>query len=200
MPITVYAAKVDGSNYDTVPMNAKGSGAGGNGGAAARVKQTSKLDPVGVSRYNTDVFGSTVIDGNNTDKALSAGEFAHNHIKPIGPRQTSEIAGQANDFLLSGANVPDQIQSIHFMKICGMGCYQGIRTRKFTTAIRENHYNRFTGQWDAGYPQQSNDYFNGIDNSSGDNAATPTRGVPGELTYKSAGLVPVNDVYKPKNG
>jgi hypothetical protein len=200
MPITVYAAKVNGSDYDTVPMNVKGSGAGGNGGAAARVKQTSKLDPVGISRYNTDVFASTVIEGVNTNKALNAGTFSHNHVKPIGPRQTSEIAGQTNTFLLSGANVPSQIESIHFMKICGMGCNQGIRTRKFTTAIRENHYNRFTGQWDAGYPQPSYDTFNGIDNTSGDNAATPTRGVPGELTYKSAGLVPVNDVYKPKNG
>jgi hypothetical protein len=199
MPITVYAAKVNGADYSTVPMNVKGSGAGGNGGSAARIKQTSKLDPVGVSRYNADVFGSRVLPASETDadyadKALTSGTFAHNHVKPIGPRQTAEIAGQTNTFLLSGANVPSQIESIHFMKICGMGCVHGVRTRKFTTAIRENRYNRFTGQFDSGYPQESFDEFDV------DNAAVPTRTVPGQLVFKTGKYEPVSQNYEAKNG
>lgn len=199
MPITVYAAKVNGDDYDSVPMNVKGSGAGGNGGAAAKITSTSKLDGVEISRFNFDVFGSRVVPASETvvdyaDKALTAGTFAHNHIKPIGPRQTEEIAGQTNTFLLSGASVPSQVQSIHYMKVCGMGCDHGVRTRRFTSAIRANHYNRFTGQWDNGYPVVAADEFNV------DNAAVPTRSVPGMIVFKTGKYVPVSQDYEAKNG
>ena len=210
MPITVYAAKVNGSNYDTVPMNVKGSGAGGNGGAAARISQTSKLDPVGVSRYNADVFGSTVVQTGDVEPINAPGglvTFPHNHVAPIAMRVTTEICGvSAPPELLKAANVPQLTRSIHSIFAWNynaipnpLGC-EGVNTRRFTTAIRENHYNRFTGKWDAGYPVVETDCFFGSDGYSGDNAASPTRQVPGELTYKSSGLVPVNDVYKPKNG
>lgn len=190
----VVAMKVDGTTYNTVPPNAKGSGAGGNGGSVAKASNTNLLDGVEVSRYDAGVFGSTVVDNNDTDKALSAGTFAYNNQKPVAKRYSTTVNGLSNSFLQSGAAVPSLVQSIHYIKVCTMGCSDGVRTRQLTSAIRNNHFNLFTGQFDMGYPVVVADSF------AQDNAARPTRAVPGSLTYKSSNLVPVNDVYKGKTG
>lgn len=190
----VVATKVNGSPYNTVPPNAKGSGAGGNGGAVAKASNTNLLDGVEVSRYDAGVFGSAVIDNNDADKALSAGTFAYNNKKPIAKRYSTTINGLSNAVLQSGAAEPTLVESIHYMKVCTMGCSDGVRTRQLTSAIRNNHFNLFTGQFDVGYPVVVADSF------AQDNAARPTRAVPGGLTYKSSSSVPVNDVYKGKTG
>jgi len=200
MPITVYAAEVDGSDYNTVPMNVKGSGAGGNGGAAAKINSTSKLDGVTTARTNFTVFASTVVDTDDVEKAIAAGDLAHDHVKPIAKRVTTEIAGQSDDFLVSGASVPSLVQSIHYIKVCDPSCTDGIRSRRFTTAIRGNHYNRFNNTWDGGYPVVAADDYAGIDATSGDVAAKPTRAVPGQLVYKTGAPVPVSDDYVEKTG
>jgi hypothetical protein len=211
MPITVYAAKVNGDDYDSVPMNVKGSGAGGNGGAAAKITSTSKLDGVATSRTNFDVFGSTIVDTNDVNPIFDPAvytdfKFPHNHVKPIGMRikpgtaPNGEAIAIADYILESAANVPWQIQSIHYQTACAMGCGQGVKTRRFTTAIRENHYNRFTGKWDAGYPVVETDFWLGIDGGSGDTAATVTRSVPGRLVFKTGKYVPVSQDYEAKNG
>lgn len=190
MAITSYAVKAsDGSDYNSVAINAKGSGAGGNGGSVARggSVQSGLLDNVGVSRYNTDVFASTVIDNDYADEAVSAGVFAYNNQEPVAKRITTELAGGvANAVLLSGAAVPANVRSIHKLET--------LRTQRITTAIRANKYNRYTGSWDAGFPA------NAVDTLATDHAATPTRSVPGELTYKTAAPLAVNDDYKAKNG
>ena len=179
-----------GAAYNTVPPNAKGSGAGGNGGAVTRggTVASGKLDNVAVSRYNAGVFGSTVLDNSWADEAVSAGTFAYNDPagKPIAKRYSATIGGVSNTVLRSGALVPENIRSIHKLET--------LRTQRITTAIRANKYNRYTGDWDAGFPA------NAVDSLNSDNAATPTRSAPGELTYKSGALVPVNDDYKAKNG
>jgi len=190
----VVAAKVNGSLYNTLPPNAKASGAGGNGGAAAKVSTSDTLDGVAVARYNGGVFGSTVLDNNTSDKALSAGTFAYNNQRPVAKRTTSSISGVSNTFLRSGAGKPSLVDSIHYMRVCGIGCVDGVRTRQLTKAIRENKLNRYTGQFESGYPAVTSDQFNS------DNAAKPSRDVPGELTYKSSAATPVNTVYKGKTG
>lgn len=190
MSITSYAVKAsDGSDYNSVAINAKGSGAGGNGGAVARGGSGASglLDNVAVSRYNAGVFGSTVLDNDSADKALSSGTFAYDNESPVAKRLTTELAGGvSNTTLLSGAAVPANVRSIHKLET--------LRTQRITTAIRANKYNRYTGSWDAGFPA------NAVDALNSDNAATPTRSVPGELTYKTAAPLAVNDDYKPKNG
>jgi hypothetical protein len=190
----VVAQKVNGELYNTVPPNAKGSGAGGNGGAASRITNSSLLDGVAISRYNGGVFGSTVLDNNHSDKALDAGTFAFNNQRPVAKRLTATISGTTNTFLQSGASVPSLVQSIHYAKVCGEGCVDGVRTRQLTSAIRQNKFNRYTAEFDAGYPVVSADVF------EQDEAARPSRTTPGLLTYKSSSLVPQNDVYKPKTG
>jgi hypothetical protein len=190
MSITSYAVKAsDGSDYDSVAINAKGSGAGGNGGSVARGGSGASglLDNVEVSRYDAGVFGSTVIDNDVADKTLDAGTFAYDNQSPVGKRLTTELAGGvSNTVLLSGAAVPSNVRSIHKLET--------LRTQRITTAIRANKYNRYTGSWDENFPA------NAVDTLATDNAAAPSRSVPGQLTYKTSAPLAVNDEYKPKNG
>jgi hypothetical protein len=137
-----------------------------------------------VTQAKTGVFGSTVVDNDDADKALSAGTFAFNNNNPVGKKVTSSLSGVSNTVLLSGAGNPGGIRSIH--KI------ESIKTRKLTTAIRENRYNEFTGEFDSGYPETSTDNF------GTDDAANPTMEVPGELTYRTGAKEPVTDEYKAK--
>jgi hypothetical protein len=137
-----------------------------------------------VTQAKTGVFGSTVVDNDYADKALSAGTFAFNNNNPVGKKVTSSLSGVSNTVLLSGASNPGGIRSIH--KI------ESIKTRKLTTALRNNKWNEVTGEFDSGYPQISDDNF------STDDAANPTMEVPGELVYRTGSKEPVTDEYKAK--
>jgi len=186
----IVAAKAsDGSDYSTVPPNAKGSGAGGNGGSVTRggTVASALLDDVDVTRHNADVFGSTVLDNSWAHEALSAGTFAYDNQSPVAKRLTSSLSGVSNTVLRSGAAVPENVRSIHKLET--------LRSRRYATAIRNNKYNRFTGEFDGGFPVVA------VDSLSTDNAANPTRTSPGQLTYKGGALLPVtNNDYKEKTG
>lgn len=180
-------AKVNGTNY-TIQPNVKGSGAVNNRGVAARAGTSTRLTNVRVSRFNTVVFASTVIDNSWADKAVSGGTFAYNNTKPVAERLTAA--------LLSGADTPSLVRSIAKMEV--------VRTNRVSAGIRANKFNRSTGSWEAGYPVVAVDnWFNPATNSSSstttDTAATPTRSAPGQLTYKLGNPVPVTDNdYKSK--
>lgn len=151
-----------------------------NAGAKSTV-----LDNKALGGSNVGVFGSTPNDGDHADKAISGGEFAHDHVKPITMKVTNDIAGVASDVLTTTSSVPGLRRSIHKLEV--------LRTNKITSGIRANKYNRFTGSWDAGYPQVS------VDTLAEDSAATPSLDVPGQLTYKLGQPVPVSDNdYKSK--
>lgn len=178
-------AKVNGSDY-TLPPNRKASGSQNNHGSAAKIgSASSTLSTVSVTRYNTEVFASTVLDNDWADKAVSGGTFAYNDRDGVGMRYTTELAGVSNTALKSGASVPALTEGIHRLRT--------LRTRRFTTAIRANKYNRYTGQFEAGYPVVA------VDSLATDNAATPTRDVPGQLVYKLGQPVPVSVDYKPES-
>lgn len=174
MPIQVVAAKANGSLYDTVPVNARGSGAGGNGGSVAKAGDSYLLDGVNVSRYNTGVFGSTVLDNDTADKAINSEAFAKNTQRPLGKVLTQTVA-----------NEPSLTRSIHKIEV--------YRTRKLTSAIREGKWDQYSGTFDVGYP------LNVVDTVETDNAANPTRSNPGSIVYTSSSS-PTVDNYKAKNG
>lgn len=145
------------------------------------------------------VFGSVVVDGLNTDKALSAGTFAFNNRQPVAIKVTQELSGVANDFLLSGANNVKDIRSIQYQQVQGDGgLVDGVRTVKTTKAIREGKWDLYTGKFDSGYPQVAIDEFVGVDGVSGDEAAKVNRLDPGVLVYKLSKGVPVTDNYDKK--
>lgn len=195
----VVANKVDGNPYNTVPPNVTGSGAGGNGGSVAKAGNTSLLDGVQVSYYASGVFGSTVLDNDDADKALTTGTFAYNNQSPIAKKVTNKISGVSNNFLVSGAAKPSLVRSIHKIQVLDEGYVEGVRTRKLTSAMRAGKWNMFTGEFDAGYPQNSVDILS-LYPTYKDVAANPTRLVPGRLTYKTSSPDIVNSSYEEKTG
>ena len=157
-----------------------------NHGTAKNVGTTSTvLENSSLGGTNLGVFGSTVIDGTDTDKSLSSGTIAHNHIKPITFRITTELGGVNNTSLVTTANNPTQLRSIHKR--------ESYKVNKIATAIRAGYWNIYTGTWTT--PPTATTETPGTDE-----AATPTRSVPGELVYKTGAKVPVQDNYKAKTG
>lgn len=144
-----------------------------------RIKASAK-----VYEGEREVVGSTIVDGNNLNKSVDAGKLAYNNQDPIAKKVTVELAGVPNKVLQSGAAQPQLVQSINKLNV--------LRTRRFTTAIRENKYNRYTGRFDAGYPVVA------VDPLATDSAANPTRTLPGQLVYKTGAKVPVTSDYKSK--
>lgn len=159
-----------------------------NGGIIKRggnVPEARKFTVTPVVHANErQVIGSVVVDNNSANKAVNAGVFANNTQRPIARKVTTVLGGVSNTVLRSGAARPELVKSINKLET--------LRTRRFTTAIRENKYNRVTGRFDVGYPVV------GVDNLATDNAANPTRSNPGQMVYKIGGQVPVTSNYKPK--
>ena len=141
------------------------------------------------------VYANTVVNNNDADKALSAGTFAYNNATPTAVKITTTLAGTANDFLRSGANDTDNAKSINKLEV--------VRTRRTTTAIRNNKWNEYTGEWEAGFPTGVVDQFwnvsaGSLSATSTDDAAAPTQSVPGELVYLQGSPTPKLDNYKAK--
>jgi hypothetical protein len=158
-----------------------------NNGTAINVGSSSTvLENRSLGATNVGVFASVVYDGDDADKVISAGTFAHDHARGIIRRVTTEIAGQTDNTLRSGALVPSLVQGIN--KI------EAVSTVKTASGIRANKFNRFDGTWAAGYPQTSTDSF------GNDDAARASRSAPGEFVYKLGQKVPVLADYSAKNG
>lgn len=181
----VVAADASGVNYSTVPTNAVASGAKNVGGTSTKITSTSQLDGVGIDRYDAGVFGSTVLDNNTTDKALSAGVFAYNNNKPLARRVTTYISGVYNKVLSNAAN-SGYATAIHSNTVA--------YTAKIRSGLEAGKFNEVTGEWDAGYPQNS------VDNFGTDNAAAVSRANQDSLTYLVNGKVPTTSAYDSRNG
>ena len=178
-----------GVNY-TIPPNRTGSGSRNNGGAATRLTGTSLLDGVGVSRFPTTVFGSTVADNDYTDKAFAGGTFQYNNLRPIAPRLTTILGGVSNTILRSGASVPSLTRSI--------AKQEKQRTQLVTTAIRAGAWNIYSGVYSPAVSGQLDKSFG--DSLYNDKAAAPTRSAPGRLIFKGGALNPVTTGYAAKTG
>lgn len=253
MEKTMSTANSSGSDY-SIPPNRKGSGAKNNYGSATRTGTTSStINNVSTSRPQTSVFGSTVVDGADTDKAISASVIAYKNQRPVAIRSTSTVSGQSNTALRSGADVPSQVRSIHkreaykvnklgtafrngywdpyYGKLAIYGTYSRTSNTVTVTAARHGlvtgdyvkldftsgtatdgrfqvtvvNANSFTVTHTASGSTSGNVTVLGpayaTENPGTDTAATPTRSVPGQLTYKLGQPVPVsNNDYKAKTG
>lgn len=134
-------------------------------------------------------FGSTVIDGDNTDPAIPLGTFAFSNNDPIIKGFTTTLNGsdtiRAVDIASRGNAAPDLTSSIHPVS--------SVRTRLETTAQRDGRFNGFTGKYDAGYPDTQ------LDDLGLDIAATPTRENPGRIHYIQGKRL-VSSSYEKKTG
>jgi hypothetical protein len=176
--------QVDGNAVTATSTN-NDNGSVLNGGS------TTVLNSVDLGYSNVGVFGSSVVDGTDADKSIDAGTFSYNNQKPIAKRITEELAGGvSNTFLQSGASKPELTRSIHKLEV--------LTTRRLTTAIRAGKWNIFKGAFLNNQNQSADNPVVATDTLASDNAATPTRAVPGELVYKTSAPVPVQDDYKAK--
>lgn len=155
---------------------------------------------VGTARPVVSTFASTPIQDTVTvvpyaGKPVSGGTFLHNHVKPISHLITTELAGISNSELLSPSNDRNPGRSINYQVT--------LRSRRFTSAIRANKYNRVQNVFDAGYPVVTVDQYwdstgNTFSGTETDTAALPTQQVPGRLVYMRGAKVPYHDAYKAK--
>jgi hypothetical protein len=184
MAITqVVATDTSGTPYNSVPVNQDPSIV--VSGSATKVSDGDLLSGVAISDAGVDVFGSTVLDNDVADKAISAGVFAHNNQRPIAKQVTMALADVDTDALQSPAADPAQRRSIHYI--------QNIRTSKIATAIRAGDWDEYNGEW-LNPVATSNDVL------ANDDAAHPTREVPGELVFKSGAANPTQADYSKKTG
>jgi len=138
-----------------------------------------KKNPKG---YDVGVFGSVVVQSNlvGNTKAVEAGTFSHNHVKPLSARVTTELAGVNTNALLRAEN--RVTRSIH--KI------ESVVTNKTATAFRAG-FNLFTGQYSGAVTTTT-------DSLGSDVAANPTTSSPGRLVYMIGRKVPTLASYKAK--
>lgn len=155
-----------------------------NGTATSNVVESVNTPSPQVNVFGSKVIENTVTVQDYAGKAVSGGVFANNNIKPISSLVTTTIAGLSNNSILTPGNDSDAVRSINKLEV--------LRTRKLTSAIRENKYNRYTNTFNVGYPEVT------VDTLSSDNAAAPTALIPGELTYMRGSKLPYNDNYKAK--
>lgn len=155
------------------------------GGAVIKGGTTSVLDNVNLGYSNVGVFGSSVVDGTDTDKALTSGTFSYNNQAPVAKRVTTSLSGVSNTYLQSGAAKPGNIRSIHSV--------ESVRTRRLTTAIRAGNWNIYSGTFSSA-PTVA------VDSFGNDDEARVSRSSPGEFAYKTGAYVPVQDEYPEKTG
>jgi hypothetical protein len=149
------------------------------------------------------VFASTVVEGENADKAVSAGEFAYNMgqgksegrvYKMVAARVSDTIGGVANDFLTHINDDPSWIRN--------PAKREKTYTYQIATAIRAGQWNAYLGEFDPAVTVSDDPFWSPVDGSSAtstDVAAQPTQACPGKLVYLGpGGKLPVSECYDAK--
>jgi len=146
-----------------------------NGGAAINVG-TPNNSPISSnlkSKANDlGVFGSTPVRSEDVQDALLA---------PF--NNLNDLTDTLN--ALYQTPVPSLTKSIHKT--------ESSTSLQYTTAFRNGYYNMYTGKFLVA-PTISSDSF------GNDDAARPSRDVPGELVYRTGAKRPVEADYPSKNG
>lgn len=132
--------------------------------------------------------GSVVVDGTDTDKALSAGTFAYNNPAPVAKRVTASLATVSNTALRSGALVPGLTKSIH--KI------ESISTRRLATAIRAGYWNIYSGTFSTDPTVATDTFHKAVSGATYiDKVANASVSNPGVAVYKTGAFSPVVNTY-----
>jgi hypothetical protein len=114
-----------------------------NGGAGINLGSSNNLANKS-SGQNNDRVGSIVSNTSEIDPALSNGIFAFDNNRPVGKKITDSLASVNNDYLLSGAAEPGLIRSINSI--------EEIRTRQFTSSVRNKTYDYVNNVFEEGFP------------------------------------------------
>jgi hypothetical protein len=132
--------------------------------------------------------GSVVVDGDDTDKALSAGTFAYNNSAPVAKRLTTSLATVSNTALTSGALVPGLVKSVN--KI------ESIVTRRLATAIRAGYWNIYSGTFSTSPTVATDTFHKAVTGATYiDKVANVSASNPGVAVYKTGAVSPVVNAY-----
>ena len=154
-----------------------------NGTVMAGGATPTQLSKIGVKRNDVPVFASTVVESSllGNAKAVSGGVFAHDHVKPLTAKVTTEIAGLSSTALSKTSDIITR--NIHKT--------ESVITNKTSTAFRAGNFNLYTGKYSS--TTVATDSF------GNDVAANPTAVIPGRLVYQLSKPKPVTTSYKSKN-
>jgi hypothetical protein len=161
-----------------------------NSGSAVNVAGSTVLESLGFGLESAKT-GSIVVNGDDTNAALSAGVFAYNNQAPVSAKITTSLATVTNTAMLSGASVPSLTRSIHSI--------ESIITRRQSTGFRAGNFNYFTGKYDP-LPTVATDTFHKAVSGAPeiDMEANAKRSMPGGFAYKGGSVVPVMGDYPAK--
>jgi hypothetical protein len=160
------------------------------------------------SQYGTKVVVNTAVGNGTTDphgtiKVKSAGTFAYRPAQGEGflLRAAGDTASKINGTASTLLSIPGGVsnKSIHKLtSTSALGAYAStsydVLARPSTSVVPGR-----TKGLGAGDPVNYVQVDDGVTTSNVDNAASPTRSVPGELTYMFGGKAPKNDTYKARN-
>jgi len=153
-----------------------------NVGTKSTVLETSSLG------LFAEATGSVVVDGVDTDPALSAGTFANNSSVPVAKRISTSLANVPNSVLQSGAAVPGLMKSVH--KI------ESIITRRLATAIRAGHWNIYSGLFSSNPTVATDTFHKAVTGTTFvDKVANVSRSNPGVVVYRTGSKLPVTNTY-----
>jgi len=167
-----------------------------NGGVALSMgASTNLLSARTPQTPNLGVYGSTVVEGlDTTDKAVSAGDFAHNHQKPLSFFITTELGGDPSAALRS----PDN-PAANFVQSASSFAY----VRKTSTSFRNGDFNIFTGKFTTP-PTVVKQCMYSISTAAdscvanvADQSTNVSAAVPGKLTFMVGSPNPSTVNYKP---
>jgi len=165
-----------------------GSAVFGIGADATNVKNVAK------GRTNQTVFASTVVNGDQTDEAVSGGTFAFDNNRGVIRRVNTTVAG--------GVAAPAALQSASSANE-GRRKFHSNETNKYSnigSGMRAGNYNVTTGKFDPALVATSDDFHATDGGSTIDQAVADSRTRPGQLVYRDGSGTPVRDDYSAKNG
>ena len=143
---------------------------------------------------------TVVVDGNHTNKTVTAGTFAYDNPGFIIRTVATSINGVANNAIRYNGN--ENSRASNAINLTPLGS-------KYLTAHRANYWNPLgiSGQrsnWDTAPTSMNVADFVDPTEANGTEAtiddAVGTRAVPGEITFKGPAPDPVQDEYQPKTG
>lgn len=145
-----------------------GSAPVNNGGTAKGVNTSSVLDNLGVASETVDKkLPSTDVYAASAD-SLQLDNF-HTGNTPVARQITSNLF----------AGDPDSANGVHVR--LGTGTVS-----KFTTALRSNRFNEYTGEWQLGYPQSDSETYGTADSGAiGAGSVSYKSSKPGQATTKN---------------
>lgn len=159
------------------------------GSTSGNVDGIHKITAVATNTFDTDK--AYVASANAGSYTRVSGDFAEMTVGSylIRGGVSHEVAGGEYTFNQFGSDFGVR-NAIHKL--------ESIRTRRIATAIRAGYWNEFSGSWST-KPTVASDSF------GNDEAARPTRAIPGELTYRISGQPDgtngvTQDDYEAKNG